>query len=418
MSLIRLWRGTHGEGFRDAFRESSERGDLLIACPPARIDDSFVALLPAGEIQQVGDWPERLGRPAGPAPVYPERPVLGVFTTGTTGSPQKLVLYAKRNVEASQDAIWALFDSSRVDRIYCYPQPYHVFGLLLGHALAARRGLPLFFAPGIYGRAAHEHWLGNVTKGTLTLATPSHLLDLCSFLAARGVCPPESYSCILGGAKVGVDVWRKARHVARIAEPSIGYGCTEASPGITHLGPGVEPLTDGDVGMPLANVRMTFAPDGESYRIEGPNVCLAAIDAGRLTFPTQHEVRDALLPLGDGRFAFAGRKDMVLNRGGEKFPLERIEAVLKSRHGVDSICVALPDVRLGEELGIVLRKGAGVRDEIFGTLAEVFQRRFDPTRVAVVEELPLNANAKPDRRAAAALFSAGLHPDGGLSSRK
>jgi acyl-CoA synthetase (AMP-forming)/AMP-acid ligase II len=332
--------------------------------------------------------------------------VLGVFTTGTTAASSKLVLYTRRNIEASQDAIWDLYDAERIEQIFCYPQPYHVFGLLLGHVLAARKQRRLVFAPGAYGRAAHEHWLQTVSARTLTLATPSHMTDLCAYLARRGICPPASYSCLLGGAKVSLDVWRRAQGIARIAEPSVGYGCTEASPGITHLSPGVEPLVDGDVGYPLAGVSLAFAADGESYRIQGEHVAFATIADGRLDFPVTHEVRDALTSLDQGRWAFAGRKDMVLNRGGEKFPLDRIEAVLKARHGVDAICVALPDPRLGEELGILARKGAEASPgEIFLTLAEVFRRAFDPARLTIVDELPLNANAKPDRRAAVELLS-------------
>ena len=55
MGVIRLWRGTHGETFRDAFQESFAKGDLLIACPPTKLDlTSVLAQLPEGEIQQVG----------------------------------------------------------------------------------------------------------------------------------------------------------------------------------------------------------------------------------------------------------------------------------------------------------------------------------------------------------------------------
>lgn len=405
MAVIRLWRGTHDEGFREAFAAAFKSGDLLIACPPTPLDMSFLALLPAGEIEQVGDWPERLQRPEGDAPDYPEPPVLGVFTTGTTGGTQKLVLYSRRNLEASQDAIWQLYEADRITEIYCYPQPYHVFGLLLGYALAARKKRPLIFAPGRYGGSAHQHWVKTVTPGTLTLATPSHMTDLCVYLLRRGICPPESYSCILGGAPVSAEVWRRAQEVARIAQPSVGYGCTEASPGITHLPPGLPPLADGDVGYPLATVRMSFAADGDSYKLRGPHVCLAIISGGQLTFPVAHEVRDALVPAGEGRLRFAGRKDMVMNRGGEKFALEGIEALLRVRHGVECICVALPDLRLGEELGIVARKSAlASRSEIFATLAEVFQRQFEPNAFTLVDELPLNANAKPDRRRAVELL--------------
>lgn len=413
MRTIYLWRGHHGPEFQRLFAKSWDRGDLLIACPPTDLEPTFVQGLPEGLIECVGDWssdfaatlPERRGE----APVYPDTPILGVFTTGTTRATQKLVLYSRRNVMASQDSIFGLFDAARVDTIFCYPQPYHVFGLLLGHALARLKGLTIVCPEGPYGRHAHDQWLGVESGSLLTLATPSHLLDLAAHLRHLGKTPRPTYSCILGGAKVDATSWRLARDVARIEAPSIGYGCTEASPGITHLPPGVEPLVDGDIGWPLAHVAIDFGDAGDTggYTIHGPGVCLATVEDGQVRFALSHTVRDELQMLEDGRLAFAHRTDMVLNRGGEKFPLERIEAVLKTKLGVDAICVAVPDARLGSELGIIASAPVDLSTEaLFETLSAVFKRRFNPAHMRRVARLPLNPSAKPDRKAAANLLLA------------
>lgn len=407
MRTIFLWRGHHGAEFQRLFDGAWDAGDLLIACPPTELESSFVQALPEGRIELVGDWqgwelPERNGA----APRYPEDPILGVFTTGTTRSNQKLVLYSRKNIEASQNAIFALYDADRIDTIFCYPQPYHVFGLLLGYALARLKGLRLVCPEGAYSRAAHTQWLAQESDALLTLATPSHVLDLCSQMESLGVTPRPTYSCILGGAKVDAGAWHRARDVARIEAPSIGYGCTEASPGITHLPPGVEPLVDGDIGWPLAHLAFEFATNGEGYTIRGDSVCLAMIEGGQVAFPSSHTVRDQLQILEDGRMAFVHRTDMVLNRGGEKFPLERIEAVLKKRLGIDAICVAVPDARLGSELGIVACAPTDLPTAaLFETLADVFKRRFNPAHLRRVPELPLNPSAKPDRKVAAKFFN-------------
>ncbi len=411
MTRIHLWRGFHGREFRELFARAYKDQELLVVCPPTGLDERVLEALPPGELVFHGEWhdaPRRLGQ--GRAD-YPAAPVLGVFTTGSTAA-KKLVLYSRANIKAAQDAILELFDRRRIDTVYCYPQPYHVFGLLLGHDLAARRGLQLVAAPGPYGHEAHELWLSLQSERLLTLATPSHMRDLCAFLEMNPDAKPRrTYSCILGGAKVDKDVWLKARAIARIEEPSVGYGCTEASPGVTHLPPGVEPLVDGDLGWPLGSVTMAFDAEEPGYSIHGPGLCLALSEGGALTFPTSHQVRDELTTLSGGRYGFAGRLDFVLNRGGEKFPLERIEAVLKARHALDTICVALPDPRLGEELGILARAGRQLEPTaIYATLTEVFQRRFNPGLLTLIDELPLNANAKLDRHAAKALVALRSRP--------
>ena len=121
-------------------------------------------------------------------------------------------------------------------------------------------------------------------------------------------------------------------------------------------------------------------------------------------------VRDRVEIQADGSMVFAARTDMMLNRGGEKFSLEHIESALKDHLGLSSICVALPDTRLGQELGLIitLRKGVD-KPMVFQQLEQTFGRRFDPARCEVVDALPMNDNAKPDRKAALNLLSRLFH---------
>lgn len=343
---------------------------------------------------------EVAGIPESALSALPETPVLGVFTTGTSGGTRKLVLFSRGNITQSQTAIMDLFDANRVDEIYCYPQPYHVFGLALGFGLAALRGIKIVTSSGPYGRAAHAAWYERRTARLLTLATPAQMIDLCATIEALQWQPRPTYSCILGGAAVARVVWERACAVARIAEPSIGYGCTEASPGVMHLPPGVLPVDDGEVGWPLPHMRLAFHREG--YQISGPGVAMATVEKGVLTLTDgRHQVRDLLRRAPDGRYVFAHRTDMVLNRGGEKFPLEQIEALLRSRLGMDTICVSLPDARLGEELGILALAAPRLDPKVVqDTLAEAYQRAFDGAKMVAVTELPLDRNAKPDRASA------------------
>jgi acyl-CoA synthetase (AMP-forming)/AMP-acid ligase II len=118
-------------------------------------------------------------------------------------------------------------------------------------------------------------------------------------------------------------------------------------------------------------------------------------------------MHDELTADSEGRLQFISRTDAILNRGGEKFSLEQIEDFLKKTFNIDSICVASAHARLGEELGILLRR----RDEkfanqkVFTALSEQFGRTFDQQRVLAVDELPINDQSKLDRKSAARLFA-------------
>jgi acyl-CoA synthetase (AMP-forming)/AMP-acid ligase II len=397
---IVLWKGHHDGEFAPLVSSALAGEILLIACPPVVENFRFLDLLPEGEIALAGDWAGVAVPARSASAFYPLRPCLGVFTSATT-EQAKLVLYTRENVESCARAIYGLFDLSRVREVFCYPQPFHTFGLTLGYAAAALFGWRLRAPRGKYSRAHHEEWLASAGAGTLTLGTPTHFLDLRDALGGREA--PASYAAIAGGARVERSLWLSLRDDLHIEAPSIGYGATEASPGVAHLAPGVEPREDGEVGTPLAHLKVTVDPlTGVTF--EGASVCAAIVHEGRVEFPRSFTLPDLLRVREDGVFVFEGRAKFTLNRGGKKLLLEAIEKELAARFQVEALAFSVPDARLGEELGLLVRVSneelRSRRDDLAEFLRARYGVNFSAAHFRAVTGFPRNENQKPCRKAA------------------
>ena len=405
---IRLWKGYHSESLRGLLAQTWANDELLILTPPFLKDLDFVCQLPAGEIEFCGEWAGlEIERESFESREYPVAPVLGVFTTGTVSGLPRLVLYSKANIESSLDAILALFDRSRIESVFCYPQPFHTFGLILGYALPLLRGFELVTGTGKYSKSFHELRASLKTEGLLTLGTPTHFHDLLQYVQDERCELAHSYTAIVGGAKVTTTLWRQLRDVLHISQPSIGYGATEASPGITHLPPGREPLEDGEVGFPFPHLAVQMHA-GRGLEFSGASLCTAMIQNGRLEFPTSVMISDDVRQRADGRLVYHGRTELILNRGGQKYSLEHIEEIVRSRLALDVVCVSLPDDRLGEDLGVLLRAHSGDEsraefERVHEMVCQAFDSKFDLANFVGVPDFPMNENSKVDRRSGAEL---------------
>lgn len=421
--MIRIWKGYHSPQLLPLIQECWEKEDLLILCPPLLKDFGFVDLLPPGEVAFCGDWdpfPSEIKAEIKNRIVtrrshshYPENPVLGVFTSGTISGAPRLVLYSKINIETNLAAILELYDRSRIEAIYCYPQPFHTFGLLLGYLMCALYGFRLITDSGKYTSDFHESRIQLETQRLLTLGTPTHFQDLIQYLMQNQRKIGPSYSCIMGGAPVPVSLWMSVREQLRIEAPSIGYGATEASPGITHHPPGRVPREDGEIGFPFRHLRVNL---DETFGIEfsGPSVCLAMIQNEQIVFPQSIWIRDRILMREDGMFLYRGRLDLILNRGGEKFSLEEMERSIKNSMGIESLCVITPQARLGEDLGILVKKTKDQdleiqRSKIQNFLKEVYGINFELKHFCQVDEIPINSASKMDRKVALELLQSQNH---------
>jgi predicted hotdog family 3-hydroxylacyl-ACP dehydratase len=394
---LHLWRGYHSNELVQKLKHCWDHEELLILVPTQLKDFSFLNLFPEADLQLHGEWS---GKPNSPpqaikAATLDKNVVLGVFTSGTSSGQSRLVLYTKENILASLSSIRELYEGDKIKKIFCYPQPTHTFGLVLGYMQSLVYNAELVFADGAYSKKAHEQWLENVDANTLTLGTPTHFLDLIQYVKTTGAAVKKSYTCIAGGARVTCDLWAQMQSVLGIEKPSVGYGATEAAPGVTHLGPGIAPAEDGDIGYALKNVHVQISDQG--LRFTGPNVCYAIFENGELKKSDSILLRDLVVADQTKRFTFIGRTDLIINRGGLKISLEVVEGKLSSHFGCKALAVSLYDERLGEDLGIMLQ--AETSDGVPEFLLNEFGIKIAAENI-LLGTIPLNANGKFDRKEA------------------
>jgi acyl-CoA synthetase (AMP-forming)/AMP-acid ligase II len=378
-------------------------------------DFSFLRALPEGPLEVIGAWSEdekaRLAAvPRAASSDFREAPVLGVFTSGTLSLSPRLVLYSRRNVHASLEGIYGLFAQNRIEHVFCYPQAFHTFGLTLGYVASHIYGWRLHTPKGRYQTSAHIERLDLQAEKVLTLGTPTHFFDWLATARKLGRSPTPSYSCIMGGAGVSRELWRRVRDELAIEAPSIGYGCTEAAPGITHLPPGAEPEQDDEVGFPLHSLHARSVAE-EGVEISGPSLCIGIVQNGQLTSPERLLIRDRLEIGPRGSWTYRGRLDLLMNRGGAKYSLEAIEKAIFERLGLATVACGVRDTRLGEDLALAIQHGASAsltREQILTStidiLRDVFALKFRPEHARFITDFPLNECSKLDRKSIWTMF--------------
>lgn len=407
--IVRLWKGYHSAELFPLVQQSWEDDVLLILCPPLLQDFSFLSVLPEGPLETHGTWTDAEVQALKSVVraqewTATEKPVLGVFTSGTLSLSPRLVLYSKRNVQASLDGVYSLFETSRIEHVFCYPQAFHTFGLTLGYLASHLRGWNLHTPEGKYQTAAHAQRADLHHESVLTLGTPTHFYDLLQWVRKTGRELTPSYTCILGGASVSRDLWLEAQRGLKISAPSIGYGCTEAAPGITHLPPGQAPKQDDEIGYPLPSLQTRIRGDG--VEISGSSLCLAIIQNGRMTIPQSLLIRDRIEKDSRGVWLYHGRLDLLMNRGGAKYSLEAIEKALREQLGVNTVACGVRDSRLGEDLAIAFQHSANqeLLERTQDVLREVFALKLQPDKTRFLTDFPLNECSKLDRKSIWTMF--------------
>jgi acyl-CoA synthetase (AMP-forming)/AMP-acid ligase II len=205
------------------------------------------------------------------------------------------------------------------------------------------------------------------------------------------------------------------------------YGPTEATIACTvhRFEPADEPEPSGlvPIGSPLGSTRIRVVDealrevvpgDAGELAVGGPQVVEGYLDDGAATvraFVTLPGLGPAYLTGDrvragpDGELVFLGRLDTQIKVLGHRVELEEIEAVIREEAGLDAIAVGWPHTETGAAGIVAVVAGRNVD---IATLCERLSDRLPdymlPREVRVLSELPLNANGKRDRRAAAALL--------------
>ena len=115
----------------------------------------------------------------------------------------------------------------------------------------------------------------------------------------------------------------------------------------------------------------------------------------------------------ENRCVYQTRSKWFINRGGEKFSLERIEQDIFNAIQIGVLGFPLADARLGEELGLLIQceeeKFLEIKALIYSLLEKVFGRSFNKDNCMRISKLPKNENLKKDRKAAQEIFAKHSH---------
>ncbi|MEU5089967.1 amino acid adenylation domain-containing protein [Streptomyces sp. NPDC021356] len=104
--------------------------------------------------------------------------------------------------------------------------------------------------------------------------------------------------------------------------------------------------------------------------------------------------------LRDGLLVHLGRTDHQVKIRGHRIELGEIEAALRAQPAVrDAIVVTLPAADGEPELRAAVSGPGCVPDRLYAALGERLPPYMMPSRITVLDQLPLNPNGKIDRRA-------------------
>lgn len=358
------------------------------------------------------------------ATVDDRRPALLLATSGSTGTP-KVVAHSQRGLAAAADlTAWAM--GIGADDVFFSPSPpTHITGLLFGIYI------PLLHAAGtaFMGRWEARDGLDIVEARSCTVAVgvPTFAIDLHAAWQAAGA--GRFLRCYLTGA-TDVPTDRIAEIEADTGCTFLrGYGGTEVpmvSCGTPAQEQGTRLATDGLV-LPPARVVVRHDGDEEGAAgellVSGPQQGLGYYRAGALTPLTDD---DGWVRLGDegtvdeaGVVTVAGRRNEVIIRGGTKFYVPELDAMLQDLPDVaDAAAFAVPDPRLGQvpAAAVVAPPGREAPDpsRISAQLSERgIARPKHPVAVLVVDALPRTPAGKVDRPALARTMQSRTEEDDG-----
>ncbi|MFI2282107.1 amino acid adenylation domain-containing protein [Nocardia beijingensis] len=364
-----------------------------------------------------------------PAPVLPDTGEIAyvIFTSGSTGVP-KGVDVPHRGAMNTIDAVNEWFEVDSADRVLALSalefdaSVYDIFGMLsVGGSIVAVDPRQ---------RAEATTWVELLRTHRVSIlnCVPS-MLDM--ILEIGGDQLGDSLRAVtLGGDWVGADLARRlAAQVPGCRFAGLG-GATETSIHNTICEVVGEPPAHWvtvPFGVPLRNVRCRVVgpagrdcPDwvtGELW-VGGANVAVGYRNDPERTaerFVEHDGIRwyktgDLARYWPDGTIEFLGRADHQVQIRGYRVELGEVESALRAVPGIRHAVAAVVGTGAPKLVAAVAGEAGDIGD-LTAAVAQLLPAYMIPTRVEILEQMPLTANGKLDRRAVVRLLEPGAEED-------
>lgn len=343
-----------------------------------------------------------------PEPLAADEPALILYTSGTTSAP-KGALLSSRALIAHLRNYADVMNLDETTVLAAATPLSHLGGFVAGLVMPAHLGARAVILPGWNADEA----VGVIERERVTvmMGATIFLQELIDRYAAGAGATHRlrSYQC--AGSTIPPNLIRDAAAVGISATRN--YGMTETA-GICTAASESDPLEqraewDGRMlpGMEIEAVDELRQPLPEGrigqLRIRGPQlfdgytdpvVTAAQSDDAGFFYPGDvGEVKD-------GWVRMTGRTKDIINRGGEKFSTQDIEAALLSHPDIGRVAVtAVPDKRFGEGVGAWV----ALRDGVEWEGAQTYLRHLDELKMArakfpvewhVVADIPTTMSGK------------------------
>jgi acyl-coenzyme A synthetase/AMP-(fatty) acid ligase len=330
------------------------------------------------------------GPPVAPLRFAPERPIVCLYTSGSTGTHLACLKTAGQLLGEARLLV-DLFELGPATRLLATVPPHHIYGLLFGVLVPLMGGGAFIRATPHHAETVAEQarrWRANVL-----CSVPAHLLGLTALspgslpplrrIFSSGAPLPALTSAglaalsnapvveVLGSSETGGIAWRQAG----------GALAWQPFPGVE-----VEPDADG-----IMMVRSPFAASAG----RGVTTCGA----------------DRIAPLPGGQFELLGRADGIVKVGGSRVSIAEVERLLREIPGVrDAAVIAalVPGPRERELWAVVVAPGLTVA-ELRAALLRRLEPIAVPRRFRLALALPREDSGKLVHARLAALFAPRQH---------
>nr|ABI22133.1 putative non-ribosomal peptide synthetase [Streptomyces lavendulae] len=420
-----------------AYPEERVRYLLSDSRPSLVVTESSVHLLgelglPTLLLDELSGAPAAVDGARRPDRVAADTPAYLIYTSGTTGRPKGVVVRHSSVVNniAWRQANWQLTEDDRVlhNHSFCFdPSVWAAFWPLATGAAIVLATEEQMKDPGEMITTLRDHQV------TVLGGVPS-LLSLLLDHRDAGTC--TRVRLVLSGGEPLTDTLLESVESTWSAEVANLYGPTEATIDATgHRVPRGDRTVPVPIGRAVSNTAVHVVdaelrpvPEGVPGEIvvTGAGVAVGYHDRPALTAArflpapfadasddpgaTLYRTGDLGRRLPDGSVQFFGRVDDQVKIRGHRVEVSEVESVLKALAGVqDAAVVALDagteNARLAAALVLPAGSDAPSLEDVRSALAGELPDYLVPDRFAVVDELPLTANGKTDRRGVAELLS-------------
>jgi acyl-CoA synthetase (AMP-forming)/AMP-acid ligase II len=350
----------------------------------------------------------------------PSAPAFIFQTSGTTSEP-KLIPFSHRNMLAAAARVGAWFDLTPLDRCLSVSPLFYSHGLKVTVFTPLLTGGTVVF-PADASRFDYSEWFGSLKPSWYSAGPTLHRLVLDQTKSVASAKSGHALRFILsGGAPLPRDVLeglQKSLDVPVVEH----YGSSEAAQIAINLPPPGR-SKPGTCGVPWPDTVLVVGEDGQpvptgeqgEILVGGPTLIAGYLNAPELN---RSLFVDGWFRTGDigsldedGFLTLHGRKNDIINRGGEKISPDEIDDVLLRHPAVaEAAAFSIPHPRLGEDVAaaVVLHPGStATLGELRAYLQEHLASFKVPGRIVIRGQLPKGKTGKILRRQLSGSFEEG-----------